>query len=173
MADLEINKGDLQEIVSLAEKQIAMEEWIENVEEKLKEAKARLRKVVEIDLPNAMAQAGVDSLKLESGQTIVIKDDVYASLPKDERYHEALSFLRANGYGDIIKNEVTASFSRGEEEKATSAYEALMETGAVVVRNESVHAGTLKAWAREMLRNGREFPLDVFGVTEVRKSVVK
>ena len=68
-----------------------------------------------------------------------------------------MSGLRDNGYDDIIKNNVSVSFGRGEDEIA-NAFKAVVEKeGYIPQQDTSIHAGTLKAFVRER-RSGRRIP---------------
>ncbi|WP_448506571.1 gp33 family protein [Immundisolibacter sp.] len=168
------SNSEVYEISSLAHLQIKRQERVNELEVMLKEATEALRKVQEIDLPNAMAQAGVQSITLPTGEKITIKEDVYASIPKDERYNEALDWLRSRGFGDLIKNEVKVVFGRGEEDSAKALVAELNVNG---WRNysvsEGVHASTLKAFMREQLAKGVDIPMELFGATPVTKAIIK
>lgn len=165
---------EIAEISALARKQLDCQIRAAELEQKLKECQADLRQVQEIDLPAAMAQAGVSEIKLPSGVKITIKDDVYASIPKDERGDLAFTWLRNHGFGDVIKNEVKVAFGRGEEEQAAAL---LAECRAHGWNNASfaatVHPSTLKALIREQLASGKDFPLELFGAQPVSKAVIK
>lgn len=164
-----------KEIADLAVIQISRALYVESLEAELKIAVDNLRRVQEIDLPNAMAAAGVMSFKLLDGKSITIKEDVYASIPKDERYPAALSWLRDNGFGDVIKNEVKVAFGKGEETQAEELFAMLVEHdwASKTVTSESVHSSTLKALIREQLAKGADFPMDLFGAYPTTKAIIK
>jgi len=168
------SNAEVTEIAALAELQLKRQEIVETLEQHLKEAQANLRQVQEVDLPNAMQQAGVSEIKLPSGEKITIKDDVYASIPKDERYHEAMDWLRDHGFGDVIKNEVKVAFGKGEEDQAAALMAELNANGWKNYTSAvTVHASTLKALIREQLAKGADFPLELFGAMPVSKAVIK
>jgi Asp-tRNA(Asn)/Glu-tRNA(Gln) amidotransferase C subunit len=168
------SNAEVTEIAALARLQLDRQIKVAQLEEELKSWQAALRQVQEVDLPNAMQQAGVSEIKLPSGEKITIKDDVYASIPKDERYDQAMSWLRDHGFGDIIKNEVKVAFGKGEEDEAVALMEELDANGWKNYTSAvTVHASTLKALIREQLAKGADFPLELFGAMPVSKAVIK
>ena len=64
--------------------------------------------------------------------------------------------------GDIIKNDVTVTFGRGEDNKASEYANLAKGQGYEPVQKIGVHAQTLKAVVRERLEAGREMPSDLF-----------
>lgn len=168
------SNNEVKEIAALAERQTNQQAHVDWMEEALKQAQADLRKTQEVDLPAAMQQAGVSEIKLSTGEKITIKDDVYASIPKDERGELAYTWLRNNGFGDVIKNEVKVAFGRGEEEQAAAL---LAECKVNGWNNASfaatVHSSTLKALIREQLAKGKDFPMELFGAMPVSKAIIK
>lgn len=168
------SNAEVVEIAALAERQLEQQAEVEHLEAFLKTATAALRQTQEVDLPNAMHQAGVSEIKLPSGEEITIKEDVYASLPKDARGDDALQWLRDNGFGDVIKNEVRVAFGKGEEEQAAALVKECGVNGWNNVSSATtVHSGTLKALVREQLSKGADFPMELFGVIPVSKAVIK
>jgi hypothetical protein len=173
MEDVPSN-SELLEISTLADRQLKWQALVETIEKQLKEAEAELRQVREVDLPNAMLQAGVSEIKLPTGQKISIKEDIYASIPKDDRYHEAIDWLKEHGFGDVIKNKVEVLFGKGEEDQARALMMELNSNGWKTYTNsETVHSSTLKALIREQLAKGADFPLELFGAMPVTKAVIK
>lgn len=164
----------VKEISELALIQVSRALRVEALEAELKAANEALRRVQEVDLPNAMAAAGVMSIKLPDGKSVTVKEDVYASIPKDERYPLALAWLREHGLGDVIKNEVKVAFGKGEEAQAAALLSILTEHGWTNNSvSEGVHSSTLKALIREQLAKGAEFPMDLFGAYPTTKAIIK
>jgi len=173
MSDLPSNAA-ITEISAFAALQLSHQSRVATLEQALKDASTALRQVQEVDLPAAMAAAGVQSITLPTGEKVTIKEDVYASIPKDERYEQAMAWLRNHGFGDVIKSEVKVAFGRGEEAQQVALLAELKVNG---WNNHSesvgVHASTLKALIREQLAKGAEFPMDLFGAIPVTKAVIK
>ena len=64
-----------------------------------------------------MKEMSLSSLKLADGSSVEVKPIYGASIPIAKR-EEAFNWLRQNGLGDLIKNEVIVSFGRNEDDKA-------------------------------------------------------
>jgi len=61
----------------------------------------------------------ITKLKLKDGESVEIKKIYGASITPDNQ-EKAFTWLRNNGLGDIIKNDVTVTFGRGEDNKAAA-----------------------------------------------------
>lgn len=169
---MKLTNEELAQVTALAELQVKQENQVEYLEEELKAAKERLRKTSDNDLPNAMAEIGMSSFVLTNGHKITIKEEVYASIPKEEQ-ERAFTWLRNHEFGALIKNQIIAEFGKGEDAEAHKAALMLAEHGWKPTQKESVHPMTLKAFIREQLSEGHEVPLDFFGATVVSRAVVK
>jgi hypothetical protein len=162
----------LKTVAVLAQKQLTKEQEIADLEAKLKEKKDELRQVMEVDLPTAMVQIGMDSFTLESGEFISVERGHAASISKKNEA-EAHKWLRDNGFGDLIKNTVTGVFGKEHDKKAEEAVALLDKAGAVkVTRKEGVHTGTLKAFVKEQLEKGANLPFKLLGIFPWQKSRV-
>jgi hypothetical protein len=162
----------LTQITNLARQQIATEFEIEQHEAKLVELKEKLKQLQEVDLPLAMAEADVSNVVLADGRKLTIKNEVYASIPKDKT-RDAFRWLNDHGFGDIIKGDVKITFGRGQEEMARGLFDELDHRGLHPLLNQTVHPSTLKAFVKEQLEKGTNIPLELFGATPVTKVVIK
>ena len=68
---------------------------------------------------------------------------------------------------------VSLQFGKGELQAAQDTCDQLNVLGFDPEMKRDVHAQTLKAWAREQLTEGREFPMDLFGARPVWTATVK
>ena len=92
--------------------------------------------------------------------------------PKDNM-ESAYKWLRDNGYGDLIKNEIAVPFGRGEDERANDLLKTLVNNGYEPNQKTVVHPQTLKAFVKEQLESGKELPLDLLGAYAGQKTVIK
>jgi hypothetical protein len=76
----------------------------------------------------------------------------------------AYNWLRQNGLGDIIKNEVSVSFGRGEDNKAAEYANLAKGQGFQPTQKLKVEPMTLKALVRERIENNKDIPMDIFNV---------
>ena len=136
---------------------------VADLEDKLKKVKESELKLSEQDIPNLMQQAGISSLKLTDGSSVEVKPYYAARIPVS-RTEEAFTWLRETGNGDLIKNNVAITFSRGEDDTAKKLVDDLREKGHNVKQAEKVEPMTLKAFVREQIEKGKDVPADLFGV---------
>lgn len=155
-------KLSLEEVVALAEQLKEYEAAIITLEDQLQFKKEVYRELSEKTLPEAFHILGINSLSLKSGETIGLQEMIGCSITEENRA-AAHSWLRENGFGDIIKNQVTVEFGKEEDEKAREfASTTALESGGLVSLNEKVHPSTLKAFVKERLKNGDAIPAEAF-----------
>ena len=99
----------------------------------------------------------ITKLKLKDGEAVEIKKVYGASIPKDKQ-EAAFTWLRNNGLGDIIKNDITVTFGRGEDNKAAQYAVLAKGQGYEPVQKVGVHPQTLKGVVRECNESGIELP---------------
>lgn len=158
----QISKLSLEEVIALAERLQHYEGCIEVSEEYLSEIKKEYRELAEKTLPEAMNNLGINSLGLKDGSSIGLQELVTCSINEENR-EAAHDWLRVNGYGDLIKNEVIVSFGKGEDAEAELLFHQLkFDDGRLVNKQEKVHPSTLKAWVKERLKAGDPLPSETF-----------
>ena len=138
-----------------------LEDEIENAEESLSKLKEKARYISQIEVPQMMEEMHITKLKLKDGESVEIKKIYGASITPDNQ-EQAFTWLRNNDLGDIIKNDVTVTFGRGEDNKAQQYAVLARGQGCDPVQNIGVHPQTLKAVVRERLESGQEMPSDLF-----------
>ncbi len=156
---------DLMELAELAKRQLTLEEEKRRLEKELKAVDQLLQRVSGVDIPTAMDTIGMSDFLLKSGERITVKRKIKASIPKVKQA-EAFSWLRSKGHDSLIKNQVTASFGKGEDAAAKDLAANLDAKGFVVDQKESVHSQTLAAFVREQLERGVDLPADLLGIFE-------
>ena len=158
-----VGDNSLKEMADLCAEQVALEEEMEQLSEQLKAKAASARKLSQEIIPARMSELGLESLTLADGSSIKIKQLVHASIPVKYR-EEAFQWLRDNGHGDIIKNQVSATFGKGEDTTASNFIDKIEELGYQPQQKVWVEPMTLKAFVREQIAEGNEIPTDQFGV---------
>jgi pyruvate carboxylase len=91
---------------------------IEDIENKLKEKKKDLDIISGEVVPTMMSEMGLSQLKLMDGSIIDVKPFYNATITQANK-EAAFNWLRKNGLGDIIKNEIVVSFGRGEDKQGS------------------------------------------------------
>jgi hypothetical protein len=161
----------LAEVSSLCSALTEQRRKVDQIEEELSTVKEFVRRLEEEDIPLAMQELGVDELKLVTGEKVSIKHDVYASLTSESK-PAAYNWLEANGFGGLIKTNVSVEFGKGQIEGAESLAEDLQSRGLPVSLGRDVHAQTLKAFLREQLANGSNVPLELFNARPISKAKI-
>ena len=149
----------------------ALENEINDDEEKIKIKKERANKLSGEVIPTMMKEMSLSSLKLADGSSVEVKPIYGASIPITKR-EEAFNWLRLNGLGDLIKNEVIVSFGRNEDDKAIAYANFAQGQGYEPAQKLKVEPMTLKALVRERLESGQEMPFELFNVFSGNKTKI-
>tara|TARA_R100000479_G_C6341424_1_gene185480 strand:+ start:284 stop:862 length:579 start_codon:yes stop_codon:yes gene_type:complete len=171
---LSTDNAGLKTIAELAEKIQSQEQQIANTEEDLKKQKEELRKLQNEELPMLMQEIGFKKFELEDGSSVNIKE-IYAGSISQANKEKAFNWLRENKFDDIIKNTVTTAFGKGEDTAAQNFMDIAEQAGYTPVQKTEVHPQTLKAFIKERVEGGDEFPMELFGAyigykAEIKKS---
>lgn len=153
----------MEDIATACNKLLDVQKEVSELEHKLKKKKEEELKLSEQDIPNLMQKAGAASIKLTDGTAVEIKPYYGARIPAS-RTEEAFNWLRENNFADLIKNNVTLTFGRNEDNVAKSIVDDLRNKGHNVKQAEKVEPMTLKAFVREQIEKGKDVPADLFGV---------
>ena len=132
-------------------------------EQEYKEMKRKVELVSSEVIPTMMQEMNISTLKLADGTSVEVKPVYGASIPADKK-EEAYKWLRENGLGDLIKNEVTVAFGRSEDNKAQQYAVLAQGQGYEPVQKLKVEPMTLKALVRERIENGLDMPSDLFNL---------
>jgi hypothetical protein len=160
----------------------SIEDEIENAEKSVSQLKLKAKELSEVQIPKMMQEMNITKLKLKDGESVEIKPFYYASISQGrgeddssfiDRRNKAFTWLRENGLGDIIKNDITVTFGRDEDNKAMAYAILAKERGFEPVQRETVHAITLKALVRERLESGKEMPSDLFKIYAGNSTKIK
>ena len=138
-----------------------LEDQVKASEEHTKTLKEKARELSQIVIPQMMKEMNITKLKLKDGASIEVSN-FYSAKIIPEKQEAAFNWLRSNGLGDIIKNDVTVTFGRGEDNKAMAYATLAKGQGYEPVQKIGVHPQTLKAVVRERTESGQDLPADLF-----------
>ncbi len=171
----QIGEEVLGTISKLANMQVALETEAQVLTTELQEVNRKLKRLSEETLPEAMLDVGLSSFTLSTGQNVTIKEDVYPSITSNNKA-AAYLWLRQNGYGDIIKNEVKIAFGVGDDDKADMLRKLILSRKALKdllpEQKESIHNSTLKSFIKGLKKEGVNIP-DSITVYDGRRSIIK
>ena len=139
------------------------EDMIKSAEQHLKDLKAKADDIGSRVIPELLAEQGLTSIKLADGSSVSVKKEYRCTLPKDDSKREqCYKWLRDNQLGDIIKNNVSVTFGRGEDDKAKQLLDLAVANGFDPQQKSDVSWNTLTALFRERIESGLDMPSDVF-----------
>ena len=156
-----IEKTDIQQLSGYCLELQGLEDDIQSKEEEIKKLKEQADKIASEIIPNMLAEQGLSSLKLADGSGVEIRK-TYSCTVKKDNLESAYKWLRDNGLGDIIKNEVFVTFGKGEDNKAEQLLNLAVQEGFEPQQKSKVEPMTLKALFRERIEAGLDMPSDSF-----------
>ena len=145
---------------------------IEQNEEYLKQRKKDLELISGEVIPTMLTEMGLSYLKLADGSSVEVKTNSSATITQANK-EKAFNWLRENDLGDIIKNELTVSFGRNEDNKAAEYAELAKGQGYQPTQKLKVEPMTLKALVRERIEAGKPVPTEIFSVFIGNKTTIK
>ena len=107
----------LQTLADQVEKLESLQARLDLQEDNIKNTKKQLEYISGEVIPTMMSEMGLSHLKLMDGSSVDVKPNYSATITVANR-EAAFNWLRNNGLGDIIKNEISVSFGRNEDNKA-------------------------------------------------------
>ena len=168
---VQVDTAMSSDIAQSCNKLLETQKQIAKIDEQLKKFKEIETTLSEQTIPNLMQKAGVSLIKLKDGSSVEVKPFYAARIPSS-KVEEAFGWLRQNGHGDLIKNNVMVTFQRKQDNEAKSLVADLREKGHNVKQAEKVEPMTLKAFVKEQIQDGKNVPADLFGVYVANKTKI-
>ena len=141
-------------------------------EEQIKQKKKHLEYISGEVVPTMLSEMGLSFLKLQDGSSVEVKTNYSATITQANKA-AAFNWLRENGLGDIIKNEISVSFGRNEDNKAADYAELAKGHGLEPQQKLKVEPMTLKALVRERMEAGKDMPTELFNIYVGNKTTIK
>lgn len=159
------SQKDVETVVEIAARQLAAQAEVDRLTAELKKAGETLKGIAEDELPKAVLLLGVREIPLRDGNLVSVATSYHAGISEANK-PAAHGWLRENGHGDIIDNNITATFGQGENDLADEIEKLIREHAPEnkLTRKESVHHSRLKAFVEEQIVSGSDLPQDLFGV---------
>jgi hypothetical protein len=168
----QLNAIDPTELSEQIEKLKSIGAQVLATEIKLKELKEQEKYINNFTIPELMEKMDLSTLKLKDGSELSVKK-IYSATIKADKKAEAIQWLRNNGLGDIVKNEITVNFGQGEENKAAEYATLAKGQGYEPSQKEAVHAMTLKVTMEDWKNKGNEVPEDLFWTFDGNQTKIK
>ena len=163
---------NIQSLADQVERLEGLNKRIETSEQNLKDLKKAYQHISGEVIPTMMSEMGLAELKLQDGSHLKVATSYRATITEANK-EAAFTWLRNNGLGDIIKNEISVSFGRNEDNKAADYAALAQERGYQPTQKLKVEHMTLKALVRERIEAGKEMPTELFGVFSENKTTIK
>ena len=164
--------GNIQSLADQVERLELCDDRIADIENDLKMMKKKRDHISGEVIPTMMSEMGLAELKLQDGSHLKVSTTYRATITEANK-ETAFNWLRENGLGDIIKNEILVSFGRNEDNKAADYAELAKGQGFQPTQKMKVEPMTLKALVRERIEAGKEMPTEIFGVFSENKTTIK
>jgi len=163
---------NIQSLADQVEKLESLNTRLQLQEDNIKNTKKDIERISGEVIPTMMTEMGLSELKLQDGSHLKVATSYKAHISEANK-EAAYNWLRNNGLGDIIKNEISVSFGKDEDNKAASYVDLAKSQGLEPSRKMKVEPMTLKALVRERLEAGKEMPTEIFGVYTENKTTIK
>ena len=148
-----------------------LEDEIKEDEERLKRKKQQADKLSGEVIPEIMESLKLKTMKLQDGSGVEVTKIYSATIPVAKK-EGAYNWLRENDLGDLIKNEITVSFGRGEDNKASEYANLARENGFEPAQKLKVEPMTLKAEYRSRVEKGLDLPSEHFNLFKGNKTKI-
>ena len=163
---------NIQSLADQVEKLDSLNKRLALQEDNIKNTKKDIDRLSGEVIPTMMTEMGLSELKLQDGSHLKVSTSYRATITEANK-EAAFNWLRNNGLGDIIKNEISVSFGRNEDNKAASYAELAKGQGFQPTQKMKVEPMTLKALVRERIEAGKDMPTEIFGVFSENKTTIK
>ena len=163
---------DPEKLSTEVEKLKTIQTEIKSLENRAKDLKEDEKHFSCVVIPKLMEDMNLKSLKLRDGSELTVKD-IYGATIKADKKAEAHQWLRNNGLGDIVKNNIIVSFGQGEDNKAMAYATLARSEGYEPIQEEKVHPQTLKVVMKEWKDKGREVPSELFWTFDGNQTSIK
>ena len=144
----------IQSLADQVERLQTLQREVDFAEDQLKQKKKNLEHISGEVIPTMMSEMGLAELKLHDGSHLKVSTSYRATITEANK-EAAFNWLRENGLGDIIKNEISVSFGRNEDNKAADYAELAKGQGFQPTQKMKVEPMTLKALVRERIEAGK------------------
>ena len=160
-APSQVTQTEPQKLTDEIKKLQDIQQEIQNYKDRIKDLEESEKYFSQIVIPDMMNAMNLKTMKLKDGSEIEISNKFFANALAAKRA-EAYQWLRENGLGNIVKNEITVRFGKDEDTKATQYATLARGQGYEPEQKVSVHAGTLRVALEDLHSRGGQIPSEYF-----------
>jgi hypothetical protein len=155
------SKEKIGVLAKLAYEQLELEQEIARLEAVVSDKKKAYNELSEIKIPELMDELSIDEFRLSNGVKVSINPYYSGKITDPAAY----KWLEDNNQADIIKGEVNIPFPKGfSKEQLRLLVKVAEQVGLSAQVGEQVHPSTLRAWIKDMVQKGQQFPRELFNV---------
>jgi|TARA_A100001015_G_scaffold135461_2_gene150293 hypothetical protein len=173
---INVKDNDIASLSSKCKQLQSIRGDIDELEAKLKQMKNDEERISTEEIPALLTSLGMRDFTLEDGSYVGLKTNYFARISKANE-DAAYGWLRANGHGDLIRNEIAVPFTKGQDEKAKLLEEMIKSKpqlqDIVINKKQSVNAMQLKAFVKEQVQKGVDIPDHLLGAYVQTQTVIK
>jgi len=162
----------LEDMSELIKRHIVLTQEINDAEAALKLMKKERTIIEEDKLITLMDTAGVAFIRASDGSELKVKEQLFASI-KAQNKVEAGEWLINNGQGSLVQETVSMTFEKGEEEKVHALVNTIEQQGFKPSVEASMNTASVKAAIKELLTQGIDVPMELFGAFQKRVVTIK
>ena len=160
-APSQVTQTEPQKLTEEIKKLQDVQQEIQNYKDRIKDLEESEKYFSQVVIPDMMNAMNLKTMKLKDGSEIEVSNKFFASALAAKR-PEAYNWLRENGLGNIVKNEITVRFGRDEDNKAQQYATLAKGQGYDPEQKVSVHAGTLRVALEDLHSRGGKIPSEYF-----------
>tara|TARA_R110001599_G_scaffold315495_1_gene524281 strand:- start:173 stop:733 length:561 start_codon:yes stop_codon:yes gene_type:complete len=160
-APSQVTQTEPQKLTDEIKKLQDIQQEIQNYKDRIKDLEESEKYFSQVVIPDMMNAMNLKTMKLKDGSEIEISNKFFANALAAKRA-EAYQWLRENGLGNIVKNEITVRFGKDEDNKAMQYATLARGQGYEPEQKVSVHAGTLRVALRDLHERGGQIPSEYF-----------
>jgi hypothetical protein len=138
-----------------------LQQEIQNHKDRIKDLEDSEKYLSQVVIPDMMNSMNLKTMKLKDGSEIEVSNKFFANALAAKKA-EAYQWLRENGLGNIVKNEITVRFGKDEDTKAQQYATLARGQGYEPEQKVSVHAGTLRVALEDLHTRGGQIPSEYF-----------
>ena len=160
-APSQVTQTEPQKLTDEIKKLQDIQQEIQNYKDRIKDLEESEKYFSQVVIPDMMNAMNLKTMKLKDGSEIEISNKFFANALAAKRA-EAYQWLRENGLGNIVKNEITVRFGKDEDNKAQQYATLARGQGYEPEQKVSVHAGTLRVALEDLHTRGGQIPSEYF-----------
>ena len=171
-APSQVTQTEPQKLTDEIKKLQDIQQEIQNYKDRIKDLEESEKYFSQVVIPDMMNAMNLKTMKLKDGSEIEISNKFFANALAAKRA-EAYQWLRENGLGNIVKNEITVRFGKDEDTKATQYATLARGQGYEPQQKVAVHASTLRLVLEERHKKGGKIPEEFFNTFEGAQTKIK